>query len=257
MPADANITRRGLIVAASAGLGALLVPGTARAFGGGSQLDVGEIMLPSATLSRPAAWQRLLFEVIQATSVECNPAAVQLDPQDPELFAHPFCVLIGDGPLPTLSEDAVEQLVRYLNYGGFLLIDDATGIPDGPFARSVRALCRRLFPTRALSPLPSDHSIFRAFFLLDRPVGRVDSSPSLEGVTMGKITPLVFCPNDLSGALDRRPDGRNAHPVTPGGEFQRREATKLGINLVLYSLTSNYKHDTAHVLELLREGRLE
>ena len=41
------------------------------------------------------------------------------------------------------------------------------------------------------------------------------------------------------------------------GEDQRREAVKLGINLVLYSLTSNYKHDQAHVAELMREGRLE
>jgi hypothetical protein len=42
-----------------------------------------------------------------------------------------------------------------------------------------------------------------------------------------------------------------------GGEAQRREAIKLGINLAMYALTSNYKHDIAHVVELMREGRLE
>ena len=66
----------------------------------------------------------------------------------------------------------------------------------------------------------------------------------------------MFCPADLSGALDRTPDGRNRTPLV-GGELQRREATKLSINLVLYALTSNYKHDIAHVVELMREGRLE
>ena len=29
----------------------------------------------------------------------------------------------------------------------------------------------------------------------------------MEGIQIGEITPLIFCPNDLSGALDRGPDG--------------------------------------------------
>jgi hypothetical protein len=43
----------------------------------------------------------------------------------------------------------------------------------------------------------------------------------------------------------------------PGGETQRREAIKLGINLVVYALTANYKRDQAHVKQLMKEGRLE
>ncbi|MEC7946495.1 MAG: DUF4159 domain-containing protein [Myxococcota bacterium] len=228
-----------------------------RGLGASSQLDVAELMLPSGSTSRPAAWARLLYEVIQTTSVEADPRAVQLEPDDPALFAHPFSVLVGTGGFDPLSAVAVEQLRRYLSYGGFLLLDDATGSPDGPFAASVRRLGRRLFPTRPLSPLPGDHSIYRAFFLLDAPLGRVAVADVLEGVTKGPTTPLVYCPNDLSGALDRGPDGTDRHPVVPGGAAQRREAKKLGINLVMYSLTSNYKHDQAHVAELMRDGKLE
>jgi len=257
---SADWTRRNLLIQGGALAGVLgtgLLSRPALSLGPGSRLDVAEIMLDKGTVSRPAAWQRLLFEVIQTTSVEAQPQAVQLSPEDPELFAHPFAVLIGNDSLPQLSDAAIEQLVRYLSYGGFLLIDDATGVLDGAFAQSVRRLCTRLFPTRPLSPLPGDHSIYRSFFLLDRPLGRVAVSDVLEGVTAGPITPLVYCPNDLSGALDRGPDGRDRFPVVPMGNTQRREALKLGINLILYSLTSNYKHDTAHVLELIREGRLE
>ncbi len=249
-------TRRRLLRSAAAAGVSALWPARARAFGPGSRFDIAEIALPSGTVRRPAAWRRLLFEVVQTTSVEAEPDTVALDPEDPRLFEHPFSVLVGDGPLPELSGAAVEQLRRYLSYGGFLLVDDASGAPGGPFADSVRRLCRRLFPTRPLSPLPDDHSLYRAFFLIDRPVGRLALSDVLEGVTLGATTPLVYCPNDLSGALDRGPDGRDRYPVVPGGAWQRREALKLGINLVLYSLTANYKHDTAHVLELMREGRL-
>jgi hypothetical protein len=236
----------------------------ARALGPDSELDVAELVFSGSdsagqrrqTLSRPGAWQRLLYEVIQTTSVECNPSAFQFAPEDPKLFEHPFCVLIGDRALPPMSDGAVEQITRFLSYGGFLLIDDASGTRSGPFEESIRELSARLFPTRPLSPLPRDHSIFRSFFLLDSPVGRVANSPYLEGVEVGPMTPLVFCPNDLSGALERGADGRNRYPVIPGGERQRREAVKLGINLVMYSLTSRYKHDQAHVKRLMEEGRL-
>jgi len=249
--------RRQLLAGLGATAAAALLPQPALALGAGGQADVAELRLTSGSLSRPAAWQRMLFEVINSTSVVANPSVVQVAPEDPALFRHPFCVLIGDGALPELSAAAAEQLVRYLSYGGFLVIDDATGAVDGPFARSVRKLCARLFPTRPLAPLPGDHSLYRSFFLIDRPYGRLAVAQELHGVTLGPVTPLIYCPNDLSGALDRSADGRDRYAVVPGGEDQRREAVKLGINLVLYSLTSNYKHDQAHVAELMREGRLE
>lgn len=250
-------SRRDVLHGTLASLAALSAPRLAGALGGGSLVDIAEILLPSSTLSRPAAWRRLLFEVMQSTSIEASPEAVTVTPESPELFAHPFSVLLADASLPRLSDTAVEQLVRFLSYGGFLLIDDTTATPDGAVARSVRELCARMFPTRPLSPLPANHSVYRAFFLIDRPFGRTDASPLLEGVTVGPVTPLIFCPNDLSGALDRGADGRDRYPVTPGGQWQRREALKLGINLMMYSLTSNYKQDQAHVLALIREGRIE
>ena len=257
----AEPTRRALLrsaaAAAAAAAATTALPRAARALGPGSQLRICELVLEQGTATRPEAWKRLLFEVIQSTSVECDPTPVALSPEDPALFAHPFSVLIGTGSLPELSDRAVEQLVRYLSYGGFLLVDDASGSPDGAFNRSLRALTTRLFPTRPLSPLPGDHSIFRSFFLLDRPVGRTAEASALQGITIGPTSPLVLCADDLSGALDRGPDGRDRYPVTPGGDWQRREALKLGVNLVLYALTSNYQHDTAHVLELMREGSLE
>lgn len=248
-----GLTRRGLL----AGAAALLAARKAGAIGPASEVDVAELQLGPSTLSRPNAWERLLFELIQSTSVEAEPRAVQLEPDDPALFGHPFAVLVGNGPLPDLSEAAAEQLVRYLAYGGFLLIDDATGQVDSAFDTSVRKLVRRLFPTRPLTVLPSDHSVFRSFFLLRNPMGRVALHRHLEGVPQGSMHPLVYCRDDLSGALDRHPSGVDKNPCVPGGEDQRREAVKLGINLVMYALTSNYKQDQAHVEELIREGRLE
>lgn len=245
-------TRRTLLAASAA----LLTPRAARAFGSPTLLDVCELELGPGTLSRPNAWKRLLYEVEGTTSVECEPRAVRVRPEDPALFEHPFAVLLGDGAF-SVSDQGLEQLERYLSYGGFLLVDDTSGADGGPFDRDVRRLLERLFPTRPASPIPADHSVFRSFFLLKRPLGRVDRFPFLEGVTFDNTTPVVYVRNDLSGALDRGDDGRSRFPCVPGGEDQRREAIKLGINLVMYALTSNYKKDQAHVKELMREGRIE
>jgi len=249
-----RLSRRSLLQALGC---ALVLPRRGWALGDATRLDIAEIQLSEGSLSRSRAWVRLLYEVVQTTSVEANPRTVLLGPDDPLLFDHPFAVLQGNGSFSALPPKAHEQIARYLQYGGFLFIDDTSGVRDSAFDASVRDLCARLFPTRPLAPLPSDHSIFRAFFLIRRPLGRLDLVPYLEGVTLGDVTPLVYCRNDLSGALDRRPDGADAFTVSPNGEDQRREAIKLGINLVMYSLTSNYKKDAAHVRRLMLDGRIE
>jgi hypothetical protein len=246
------ISRRAFL-AGTAGLAS--VP--AWALGDASAVDVAEIQLGRGTLSRPEAWKRLLFEVIQTTSVEAVPRVVQVAPDDPALFQHPFAVLVGDDTLPALSDAGREQLVRYLSYGGFLFVDDATGTRESAFDVSVRLLLRQLFPTRPVTQLSADHSVYRSFFLLREPVGRVAVHRVLEGIAQGSTHPVVYGRDDLSGALDRHPDGRDANACVPDGETQRREAVKLGVNLVLYALTSNYKQDAAHVKELLLEGRIE
>ena len=250
-------SRRSLLAGALAAAPCLALGDLAQAFGGAALVDVAELDLGPGTLSRPNAWRRLIYEVIQTTSIECSPTPVRFGPESAELFEHPFAVVPVDAAFDELSDKAVEQLSRYLAYGGFLVIDDTTGTDRGPLDDAVRRLAGRLFPTRPLSPLPADHSLYRSFFLLDRPLGRLARHRWLEGVTVGNLTPFVYMRNDLSGALDRTDDGRSRQACVPGWEGQRREAVKLGVNLVMYSLTANYKRDQAHVRALMLEGRLE
>ena len=42
------------------------------ALGVHSRFDVGELMLPAGTLSRPRAWNYALNQLIQSTSIETN-----------------------------------------------------------------------------------------------------------------------------------------------------------------------------------------
>lgn len=247
-------SRRNVLGALGAGV---LLPQVSWAFGDANRVDIGELDLGPGTLSRPNAWKRLLYDMVQSTSVEAAPRSVVVKPDEPEMFEHPFCVLVGDGAFAPVSEHALEQLSQFLAYGGFLFVDDTTGSDASGFDGSVRRLMRRLFPTRPMAPLPGDHSVLRSFFLLQRCPGRIDLHPLLEGVTVGNLCPVVYCRNDISGALDRSDEGRYLHPCVPGGERQRREAVKVGINLMMYSLTANYKNDQAHVRQLMLERRLK
>ena len=249
-----SLTRRNLLL----GAGALLAwPARGLSFGAASRVDVAELDLGAGSLSRPDAWKRLLYDLVQSTSVEAEPRSVWIKPDDVALFAHPFCVLLVDGGFAIPGDEAIEQLSQFLAYGGFLVIDDTTGGESKAADGAVRALVERLFPTRPLAPLPGDHPVHRAFFLLEGAPGRVDHAAWLEGVTVGNQCPLIYCRNDPSGALDRDESGTYRYPCVPGGEAQRREAVKLGINLMMYALTSDYKNDQSHIRQLMLERRLK
>lgn len=256
------ITRRQLLQGAASTALYGTSAGAAWAFGDASRVNIGELDLGAGTLSRPDAWERLLLEVRQATSVEVEPTPARIKPDTVDLFRHPLCVLLGDGEFAQPDARGLEQLARFLQYGGALYIDDTSGGGSVGFDRAVRRLAAALFPTTPLAPIPSDHSLYRSFFLLDRPYGRVATARYLEGVTLdgaegrGGFTPLLYGRNDLSGALDRAPSGKERYACTPGGESQRREALKLGINLVLYCITTDYKKDQAHVKKLMEDHRL-
>ena len=189
--------RRTLLTA----LGVWAVCPQARAFGEKTRVNILELDFGQGTESRPRAWKQLLYEAQQTTSVDCGVRVERASPDDPRLFDFPFATVVVTGGFERPAEKGLEQLSQYLSYGGFLLIDDASG-GDAAARSSITDLVARLFPTRPLSALPREHSIHRSFFLVDRPLGRTDRAAWLEGVMLGNLTPVVVMRDDLSGALD-------------------------------------------------------
>ncbi len=196
---------------------------------------------------RPIATISLMQEVRLRTSVETRDERQALTLQDPALFSHPFLYMTGERGFDPFSDAAVVILRRYLMFGGFLLIDDARGNKGRDFDASVRREIARLFPHRPLKILPPDHTVFRSFYLI-RTIGGVRMvNPYLEGVHVGDRTPLLYCQNGLGAAWERDYLGNWVSQCRPGGEAQRLEAFKLGVNCVLYALTVNYKQDLIHI----------
>ena len=196
---------------------------------------------------RPQATIALMREVRQRTSVETQDERVVVTLKDPALFSYPFLYMTGEQAFDPLSDQDLAILRRYLLFGGLLLIDDARGNKGRDFDVSVRRDVARLFPDKPLKVLVPDHTIFRSFYLI-RTVGGVRLvNPYLEGLQIGERTPLVYCQNGLGPAWERDFLGNWVSQCYPGGEAQRLEAFKLGVNAVLYALTVNYKQDLIHI----------
>jgi len=256
-PRSARARRRfvvasGLLLA----LCAALVPWAAHAFGESSNLSFALLRHGGRWDVRPEGLPRLSWEISRRTSIETSPVVKPLGFADPDLFRHPFAVLSSDQAVPMPSDVELAGLRRYLSYGGFLLIDDASASPGGAFEQSVRALLAAALPGAQIKPISREHVLYKSFYLLDNPVGRTAAAPELYGIELGGRLAVVLSENDLLGALARDPFGTWEFDVSPGGESQRERAIRLGVNLIMYAMCLDYKEDQVHIPFIMKRRRI-
>jgi hypothetical protein len=239
-----------LVAAVVCGLGA---PRPAHALGERDKLAIAQVAYPGNWNPRATGTRRLAWELEKRTAIEVvrEPVEVRLS-DEATLRQHPFLYLAGQSALPSFDDADVARLRRHLQAGGFLVVDGAEARPGGDFDRSVRALLARLFPREPLQRIAPEHVIYKSYYLLKAPVGRLAVVPYLEGVTHDGRLVIVYSQNDLGGAWARDNFGQWEHEVLPGGDAQREMAFRLGINLAMYALCLDYKTDQVHVPFILR-----
>ena len=223
----------------------------AAAFGDATAVEIVSLDVGIGTNGARNVAERLAWEVRKRSSVEpiLEPGRARLDKAS--LFRSPFVYWRGSEEFPPLSDEAIEGLRKYIHRGGFILIDDATAGGEG-FDRAVRRELLRAFPALPLKPVSTNHTIYRSFYLLRRPVGRVQGPSFLEGITYGDRIAVVYSRHDIGGALQRDKLAAWSQAVVPGGEGQRELAIRLGVNLVLYALCTDYKDDQVHAPFIMR-----
>jgi len=169
-----------------------------------------------------------------------------------------------------LSPQALSKISDYMRNGGTILFDtrDLTlGAQQGPASPGQQTLRRLLakLDLPPLEPVPSDHVLTKAFYILQDFPGRwdggkvwVEALPPVDpsaGPTPARggdgVSPVIIGGNDWAAAWAVRPDTSPLVDVVPGGERQRELAFRFGINLVMYTFTGNYKTDQVHVPALL------
>jgi hypothetical protein len=244
--------RRFLALGAGA---SLLRPRAGWAIGDRSLFHFARLNLPGLPDPRPTALKRLAWEIVRRTSVQTASDSAELRIGDPNLFHFPFMVLSGDRGFALPPETDIARLRRYITYGGFLLIDSSEGRAGGGFDESVRRLLAQTLPGELPIRIPDSHVLWKSFYVLHGAPGRIVAAPYLEGVERDRRLAVVYTQNDLGGAWARDGFGRWEHEVTPGGDEQREEAFRLGVNLVMYALCLDYKTEQAHIDYILRTRR--
>lgn len=246
-------SRRSFISQSLAGL-AFLYSRKSRAIGESSLLRIGQLRLGEHWQPRPTALRRLIREVDKRTSIEVDPTPVEVTLSSPTLHETPILYLAGDREFAMPSEKEIATLRRFLTFGGFLIIDSAEGRVDGAFDASVKQLVDTLYPPPSprLEIISKKHVVYKSFYLLDRPFGRLAISSVLEGVVRDNRLTIAYVKNDMGGAWARDDFGNWEFQCQPDGEIQRQKAFRMGINLIMYALCLDYKSDQVHVDFIMR-----
>jgi hypothetical protein len=216
--------------------------------------------------------QGLTLFLAQRTALEAGDP-VGLDPAKDELSFFPliYWPIVPGAPRP--SQAALARIDAYMKQGGTVLFDtrDALMAPPGPGgeSRSPGMLALReilaSFDIPELEPVPKDHVLTKTFFLLNSFPGRFtsgqlwveaiappnDDEPERPARGGDGVSAIMITSNDLAGAWAQRQDGQPLLPTVPGEPRQREFAFRAGVNIVMYTLTGNYKADLVHMPALL------
>lgn len=191
------------------------------------------------------------------TAVEAgDPMGVKLDSDELAFFPLLYWPITQEQP--PLAPEIVARLNLYMETGGTILFDTRDGnyggAGAGPGSQRLRDLAKGLDIPRLL-PVPVDHVLTKAFYLTQEFPGRwagdsVWVEQSGERVNDG-VSRVVVGGNDWASAWALDNSGLPLYPAVPGGEPQREMAFRFGVNLVMYTLTGNYKSDQVHVPAIL------
>jgi hypothetical protein len=179
---------------------------------------------------------------------------MEVNPETDELIFFPLIYWTVTAEQPPPSQQAVERINRFLATGGTILFDTRDqGAGGGNVDRLRRLVSGIKIPP--LAPLPPDHVLTKSFYLMQDFPGRwaggqLWAEPADDRVNDGVAT-VIMGGNDWAGAWAVDTQGRPMFAVVPGGEAQREQAYRFGVNLVMYALTGNYKSDQVHVPAIL------
>jgi hypothetical protein len=220
-----------------------------------------------------AGMSGLTLFLAQRTALEAGDP-VGIDPARDELAFFPliYWPVVPGAPKP--PPEAINRIDAYMKQGGTVLFDtrDAIEAPPGPGGESqtpgMLALRNILSSLEVpeLEPVPREHVLTKTFYLLRDFPGRFnsgqtwvetlpreddDEAASKPARGGDGVSPIIITSNDLAGAWALRPDGQPMLPLTPGEPRQREFAFRAGVNIVMYTLTGNYKADLVHAPALI------
>lgn len=193
---------------------------------------------------------------------------VGVDIKTDELAFYPllYWPVSADAPVPDTATMA--RIDAFMKQGGTILFDTRDQLDTRlngitPANAKLRQIVANL-DIPPLEPVPANHVLTRAFFLLQDFPGRWGGSPLWVEATDDKnktnlesrsqadgVSSILITANDFAGAWAADANGRPLLPTVQNDPNQRIYAYRTGVNIVMYTLTGNYKADQVHIPALL------
>lgn len=185
--------------------------------------------------SAPLALANMIQAVAEYTDLEIAPVAAVVSLDDPELFRYPFVFMTGHLPVRLTARER-QNLMAFVEAGGFLFIDDHNHDIDGAFHKSVMQELTRAFDVPF--EIPNDHPIYSTYFVFDG--GPPNTSHELNGwgdnllhrhlwgVERNGRLAVVFSNKDYSSEWTFHPENKR---------FLSVDNTRFAVNLIVYALT--------------------
>ena len=196
---------------------------------------------------------------------------IGVDPSKDELAFFPliYWPIVPDAAGP--SPATMARIDAYMRQGGSVLFDtrdqlersiSTNSFTGTPAAERLRDMLGSL-DVPPLEPVPADHVLTKAFYLLNDFPGRYAGGPLWVQATETEeradrpaqagdgVSTILITENDFAGAWATDESGSFIYPTVPADPLQREMAYRTGINIVMYTLTGNYKADQVHVPALL------
>jgi hypothetical protein len=198
-----------------------------------------------------------------------EPVGVDLDKD--ELVFYPMIYWPIDASAPMPSNTAIARADAYMRQGGSILFDtrdqDVAGFDlsggGSPNNQRLREILKGM-SVPPLEPVPADHVLSKAFYILNDFPGRyrgsdlwVEATAPVEDNTDRPVrtgdgvSPILITSNDFASAWAMDENGNFLYSTVPSDAMQREFAFRSGVNIMMYMLTGNYKSDQVHVPALL------
>ena len=153
---------------------------------------------------------------------------VQIGSRD--IFNYPFLFATGHGNI-SLNNSEMDNLRRYLENGGFLMVDDDYGMD-----RYVRPLLNRIFPDEELIELPADHPVYNAVYSFSE--GRPPKVHEHDGKQPQAFALFRDGRMVLLYTYESNPSDGWAYDEHDNPEEVNRKALQFGANVLTYVFTN-------------------
>lgn len=192
---------------------------------------------------------------------------VGLDPAKDNLDLYPLIYWPVSVKAVQPSAAAMARVGAFMKQGGTLVVDTRDALSQRPSGSTPEQLwlqsAMRGLNVPDLEPVPKDHVVTKTFYLIEGFYGRtmngrsyIEALPPADGEfrparASDSVSPIIITSNDLAAGWAADDSGRALFPLIPGGPRQREMSLRGGVNLVMYTLTGNYKADQVHMPALL------